>query len=86
MKASLPRALVLPALFLASLTPLLAHPGHDDGHEVIWELGHLAAHPFTTAAWMLTLVAVGLATRHVLRRAAAARTHSFRGSQVRRGK
>ncbi|MBL9211056.1 MAG: hypothetical protein JNL92_11350 [Opitutaceae bacterium] len=86
MNATLPRALVLPALFLASLTPLLAHPGHDDGHDVTWELGHLAAHPFATAAWALTFVAVGLAVRHGLRRAAAARTHSFRGSQVRRGK
>ena len=86
MKASLPRALVLPVLFLASLSPLLGHPGHDDGHEVTWELGHLASHPFATAAWLVIFAVIGLTARHVLRRASAARTQSFRGSQAMRGK
>jgi len=86
MKALFSRALVLPVIYLAPLTPLLAHPGHDDGHEVTWELSHLAAHPLATATWALVIVAAGLAARQVFRRAAAARTHNFRGSQARRGK
>ena len=39
-----------------------AHPGHDDGHELTWDFGHLAAHPGATlmclglvalAAWVV---------------------------------
>jgi urease accessory protein len=37
---------VFAALAIVSLAQ--AHPGHDDGHELTWELGHLAAHPLAT--------------------------------------
>ncbi len=86
MRVSLPRALFLPVLFLASMSSLLAHPGHDDGHEVTWELGHLAEHPVATAVWLLIFAVVSLSARHVLRRAFAPRAQSFRGSQAIRGK
>jgi hydrogenase/urease accessory protein HupE len=86
MKASISRVLVLPALFLVSMSPLLAHPGHDDGHELTWELGHLAAHPLATAACLLLIAAAGWATFVLVRRAPALRAQSFRGSQPSRGK
>lgn len=43
------------ALFLASLAPVAAHPGHDDGHELTWDLGHLAAHPGATLICLAVL-------------------------------
>jgi hypothetical protein len=86
MKASFPRVLVRPVLFLASMSPVLAHPGHDDGHELTWDLTHLATHPFATAAWVLILAAVSLTSLELIQRASALRTQSFRGSQPSRGK
>jgi hypothetical protein len=55
-----PRRILVPALALATTT-LQAHPGHD-GHELTWDLDHLAAHPAATllcfavmalGAWLL---------------------------------
>lgn len=42
---------LIPSLLAASfLLPALAHahPGHDGDHELVWEFGHLASHPFAT--------------------------------------
>jgi len=42
-------AVVLPAV-------AQAHPGHD-GHELTWDLGHLAAYPGATLLWTLAFAA-----------------------------
>ena len=50
-------------LVLAALPAVAqAHPGHD-GHELTWDLGHLAAHPFATLLWVVLFSAgiLGLA-------------------------
>lgn len=80
------RASVTSILILASAVPLVAHPGHDDGHELTWDLGHLAAHPLATGAWLLLIAAAGWATLALIRHANGPRTQSFRGSHVSRGK
>ncbi len=69
------------AVFCASAVLAQAHPGHDDGHELTWDLGHLAAHPLATLAGLTVLVAAGWAGFQVVRRATAWRTQSLRGSQ-----
>lgn len=86
MKPSLRRALVLSGVFLAGVAPVLAHPGHDDGHELTWELGHLVAHPVATFVCLAVLAAAGWAGVQVFRRRADLRTQSLRGSQRSRGK
>ena len=80
------RAAVTSILILASAASLAAHPGHDDGHELTWELGHLAAHPLATAACLLLIAAAGWTTFVLVRRAPALRAQSLRGSQPSRGK
>jgi hypothetical protein len=86
MNSSFRRAATLSAQILASTASLAAHPGHDDGHELTWELGHLAAHPLATAACLLLIAAAGWATFVLFRRAPALRAQSLRGSQSSRGK
>lgn len=86
MKPSLLRIASISVLILASIVPLAAHPGHDDGHELTWDLGHLTAHPIATAAWLAVFAAAGWATFVLLRRAPALRAQSLRGSQSSRGK
>jgi hypothetical protein len=86
MMISLRRAWVLPALLLVSAGTVWAHPGHDDGHELTWELGHLAAHPLATAACLVMVGAAGWAGVQLFRRATAPQPQSLRGSQVSRGK
>lgn len=83
---SLRRAWMLPALLLVSTGTVWAHPGHDDGHELTWELGHLAAHPLATFACVFLLGAAVWAGVQLLRPAASAQRQSLRGSQVSRGK
>lgn len=51
-------AVVAPALALTFSVSAFAHPGHDDGHEVVWEASHWLAHP---AASVLCLAVLGLA-------------------------
>jgi hydrogenase/urease accessory protein HupE len=53
------RCLLRISLVLAVLPAVAhAHPGHD-GHELTWDLSHLAAHPFATLGW-LALFGFGL--------------------------
>ena len=47
MMPSLRRALTSSAIFLATAVLTQAHPGHD-GHDLTWELRHLAANPGAT--------------------------------------
>jgi len=51
----------VPAIFIAcTLASVLhAHPGHDDGHELTWDLGHLIAHPGATLLCFGSLAACG---------------------------
>jgi hypothetical protein len=59
MYLSSPRfAVVAPSLALTFTVSAFAHPGHDDGHEVVWEASHWLAHP---AASVLCLAVLGLA-------------------------
>jgi hypothetical protein len=39
------------AAFLAVASFAQAHPGHDGGHDLTWELGHYIQHPFATFVW-----------------------------------
>lgn len=86
MNSSLCRAAALATLILASTVPLAAHPGHDDGHELTWDLGHLAAHPLATAAGLAVIAAAGWAMFVLVRRASGLGAQSLRGSQSSRGK
>lgn len=86
MQSSLRRAATLASLILASVAPLAAHPGHDDGHELTWDLGHLAAHPVATAIWLLMVAVAGSAILAFFRRTPALRAQSLRGSHASRGK
>lgn len=36
----------------------MAHPGHD-GHELTWDFGHLAAHPWVTIGCVLIVAGAG---------------------------
>jgi hydrogenase/urease accessory protein HupE len=45
------------SLILVSPALALAHPGHE-GHELTWDLNHLAAHPLATL-YCLAIVAAG---------------------------
>ena len=58
MKTPRSRFLLVPAGWFVSGAVALAHPGHDDGHELTWDFDHLAAHP---AATLLCLAVVALA-------------------------
>lgn len=72
---------------LASAALLRAHPGHDDGHELTWDLGHLAAHPLATAGCVALLAAGAWVGIQLLRRdAQPVRVQSLRASQPSRGK
>ncbi|MEO7412745.1 MAG: hypothetical protein ABIZ81_05250 [Opitutaceae bacterium] len=43
-----------------------AHPGHD-GHELTWDLGHLAAFPLATVGCFLAIAGLGWTAGRVLR-------------------
>lgn len=57
-----PRSLLLAALFAL---PVLAHahPGHDGDHDLVWDFGHLAAHPLATIGYVALVVAAGFGIR-----------------------
>lgn len=75
------------AALLATAALLRAHPGHDDGHELTWDLGHLAAHPLATAGCLAVLAAGAWVGVQLLRRGAEpARVQSLRTSHPSRGK
>jgi len=50
----LSRRLIVLAVALPAVAQ--AHPGHD-GHELTWDLGHLAAYPGATLMWTLAFAA-----------------------------
>ena len=56
---------------LVSAPRLLAHPGHD-GHELTWDLGHLAAHPVATVGCLVVLGAAVALLWRLSRRAPVA--------------
>lgn len=73
------------AAFVVLVSSVQAHPGHDDGHELTWELRHLAKHPGATFAWVAVFGALLAVMMWAARRSAEARIQSFRGSQPSRG-
>lgn len=73
------------AVFLTLVSLAQAHPGHDGGHDVTWELSHLAAHPLATLLCLGAIVAGAGIAWLLVRRASAERLQSLRVSQPRRG-
>jgi hypothetical protein len=71
--------------FMASIAVAHAHPGHD-GHELTWDLSHLADHPAATLGWVGLLAGLSWGAWLLLRRAATQRVYNLRGSQASRGK
>jgi hypothetical protein len=47
----------------------LAHPGHDDGHELTWDFSHLAAHPAATLLCLAVMMTGAWAVWLLVRRA-----------------
>jgi hypothetical protein len=86
MKSTLVRGLALSAVALSSINLAQAHPGHDDGHELTWELGHLVEHPFATLLCVAVVAAATFVVWRTVRRANTAADQSLRGSQASRGK
>jgi hypothetical protein len=62
-----------------------AHPGHD-GHELTWEMRHLAQHPFATIGCAAIVGAAVAVAIELVRRRTETRVQSLRGSQPTRGK
>jgi hydrogenase/urease accessory protein HupE len=86
MKSLVRRSLALACAFPATFAPLFAHPGHDDGHELTWELSHLAEHPLATVLCLAVTAAAGALVWRSLRPPGRSVDQSLRGSQVSRGK
>lgn len=86
---SLARRLFSATVVFASFASIAqAHPGHDDGHELTWELRHLLAHSGATLSWMILLgVALAVGVWFVRRSGRSGRQwfQSLRGSQPSRG-
>jgi hypothetical protein len=81
MTSPLRSALRLILVGLASALPAVAHPGHDDGHELVWEASHWLAHPAASLLCVSVLgafVGLGLAVACRPRRSppASVRTES----------
>lgn len=85
MKSSLTRGLVLATGFMAAAGAVHAHPGHD-GHELTWDLSHLADHPLATICSFAVVIAIGWSGWLLLRRGATQRVQSLRASHASRGK
>jgi len=79
------RAFVPSVAFIVSATLAHAHPGHD-GHELTWDLSHLADHPLATVACFAFVSVASWVGWRLLRRDATLRVQSLRGSQLNRGK
>ena len=73
------------AVFLTFTALAQAHPGHDGGHEVTWELGHLIEHPLATLACFSVMAAGAVLAWLVVRRESARQLQSLRASQRKRG-
>jgi len=59
--------LVLAGWFVSGAVAF-AHPGHDDGHELTWDLGHLSAHPLASVLCVVVLTMAGGIVVGALRR------------------
>jgi hypothetical protein len=69
MKPLLRPVVLFSIAWMASIVPLWAHPGHDDDHGLVWDFGHLAAHPLATFACFTVLAgAIWLGWQFVRRR------------------
>lgn len=79
------RAFIPSAVFVFSAALAHAHPGHD-GHELTWDLSHLADHPMATVACFAIVTVASFVGWRLLRRDATLRVQSLRGSQPNRGK
>jgi uncharacterized iron-regulated membrane protein len=71
MKPSFRRTLTPTVIFLATAGLAQAHPGHD-GHDLTWDMRHLAANPDATILCMGVLGLVVWGTWKVVRAAAEA--------------
>ncbi len=85
MKNSLHRLLLLAAGMIVTSLPGYAHPGHD-GHELTWDLGHLAGHPLATLGCAVVLVVAAWAGWVMVRVQLERRAQSLRASQPNRGR
>jgi hypothetical protein len=85
MKTSLARLLILATAFLSATGVASAHPGHD-GHELTWDLRHLAQHPIATIGCAAVIGAAITIIIQALRRRTDDRAQSLRASQRSRGK
>ena len=85
MKTSRAWVMVLSAAAILTSTVAQAHPGHD-GHELTWDLSHLATYPVATFVCFAVLGAGMAGGWLMLRRAATLRVQSLRKSQPSRGK
>ncbi len=85
MKFSATRRLGLATAFLAVSGLAQAHPGHD-GHELTWDLSHLADFPVATITCFTVVAVAGWIGWLLLRRGATQRVQSLRVSQPSRGK
>jgi hypothetical protein len=85
MKTSRARAVALSAVAFLAASIAQAHPGHD-GHELTWDLSHLAAYPVATFVCFAVFGAGVAGGWLMLRRAATLRVQSLRKSQPSRGK
>jgi hypothetical protein len=68
MKLPSRHAVLLPIGWMVLISRVAAHPGHDDGHELTWDLGHLAAHPLATFGCVVLLTGVIGTGWYLLRR------------------
>ena len=69
MKSSLRPLLLLSIGWVVSTAQLWAHPGHDEDHGLVWDFGHLSAHPLATLTCVTVLtVSVWLGWRIFQRR------------------
>lgn len=85
MTIALRRAFIPSAVFVYSAALAHAHPGHD-GHELTWDLSHLADYPLATIACFAFVSVASWIGWRLLRRDATLRVQSLRGSQPNRGK
>lgn len=74
MKSSGFRFLLVAAGWFVSGALALAHPGHDDGHELTWDFDHLAAHPVATLLCFAVLALAAGAFWQAMRRRSASRS------------
>ena len=85
MKSSLMRLSGHGVGFILSAAVVTAHPGHD-GHELTWDLAHLAAYPGATAGAIGVLIVATGVVAWGRRSRARSRAQSLRGSAVSWGK